>query len=210
MDAARQRVSRASTPIRLRLSASARWPRMARTVWAGTTQGLYRSTDGGATWAQITVAAGSPNARVTDVVMDGANVYVVLSEADRGIQLHRHLQVAHRRRSTLRPDHDRPPRRDDLEPRAGGDRGQQHPAARTSISRSPTATRAICSASTRRSTAARTGRRRRRSRRTTSMAAAARRDSMTTRSPWTRRTRTSSTRAASMLSPAPTAAPRGR
>jgi hypothetical protein len=54
------------------------------TVWAGTTSGLYQSTNGGATWAQVTVAAGSPNARVTDVVMDGLNLYVVLSEATGG------------------------------------------------------------------------------------------------------------------------------
>jgi hypothetical protein len=53
-------------------------------VWAGTTQGLYQSTNGGATWAQITVAVGSPNARVTDIVLDGTNMYVVLSETDNG------------------------------------------------------------------------------------------------------------------------------
>jgi hypothetical protein len=54
------------------------------TVWAGTTSGLYESTNGGTTWTQVTVAAGSPNARVTDIVLDGLNVYVVLSEATSG------------------------------------------------------------------------------------------------------------------------------
>jgi hypothetical protein len=54
------------------------------TIWAGTTSGVYRSTNGGATWAQATVAAGSPTARATDIVMDGQNVYVVLSEATAG------------------------------------------------------------------------------------------------------------------------------
>ena len=54
------------------------------TVWAGTTKGLYKSTNGGTTWAQVTVASGSPNARVTDIVLDGANMYVVLSETDNG------------------------------------------------------------------------------------------------------------------------------
>ncbi len=54
------------------------------TVFAGTTKGLYQSLDSGATWTQITVAAGSPNARVTEVIVDGANVYVVLSETNTG------------------------------------------------------------------------------------------------------------------------------
>ncbi len=51
------------------------------TVYAGTTRGLYRSTDGATGWNKITVAAGGPNGRVTDIVLDGSNVYVVLSEA---------------------------------------------------------------------------------------------------------------------------------
>ena len=54
------------------------------TVWAGTTSGLYKSTNGGTTWAQVTVAAGSPNARVTDIVLDGTNMYIVLSETNDG------------------------------------------------------------------------------------------------------------------------------
>lgn len=53
-------------------------------VWAGTTQGLFKSTDGGTTWTPIAVAAGSPTMRVTDVIVDGANVYVLLSEAGTG------------------------------------------------------------------------------------------------------------------------------
>ena len=55
------------------------------TVLAGTTKGLYRSTDSGATWTKITVAAGFPNARVTEVIMDGTNVYTVLSETNTGL-----------------------------------------------------------------------------------------------------------------------------
>ncbi|MGI8855968.1 MAG: IPT/TIG domain-containing protein [Thermomicrobiales bacterium] len=51
------------------------------TVWAGTTSGLYQSTNGGTSWAQVTVATGSPNTRVTDIVMDGLNVYAVLGES---------------------------------------------------------------------------------------------------------------------------------
>ncbi len=51
------------------------------TVWAGTTSGLYQSTDGGAHWALVTVATGSPNARVTDIVVDTLNVYAVLGES---------------------------------------------------------------------------------------------------------------------------------
>lgn len=51
----------------------------------GTSAGLYRSTDAGANWTQITVAAGQPSARVTDVQADGANVYVVVSNAMSGI-----------------------------------------------------------------------------------------------------------------------------
>jgi photosystem II stability/assembly factor-like uncharacterized protein len=53
-------------------------------ILAGTTSGLFRSPDGGATWAQITVAAGFPNARVTEILLDGATVYAVLSETDGG------------------------------------------------------------------------------------------------------------------------------
>jgi uncharacterized repeat protein (TIGR01451 family) len=53
-------------------------------IWAGTTQGLYQSTDSGATWTQKTVAAGTPTARVSDMVVDGANVYVALGEAGTG------------------------------------------------------------------------------------------------------------------------------
>lgn len=53
-------------------------------VWAGTTKGLYHSTNGGGAWAAITVNATAPTARVTDVAVDGANVYVVLSEATTG------------------------------------------------------------------------------------------------------------------------------
>ena len=48
-------------------------------VLAATSGGFYRSTDGGANWAQITVASGFPTARSTDIAVDGANVYVVLS-----------------------------------------------------------------------------------------------------------------------------------
>ncbi len=53
-------------------------------VWAGTTVGLYQSTNGGTSWTQVAVNAGSPNPRVTDIAVDGANVYVVLSEAGTG------------------------------------------------------------------------------------------------------------------------------
>ncbi|MHB8644740.1 MAG: IPT/TIG domain-containing protein [Thermomicrobiales bacterium] len=49
------------------------------TVFAATSVGFYRSTDGGANWTQITVASGFPTARATDIAVDGANVYVVLS-----------------------------------------------------------------------------------------------------------------------------------
>ncbi|MDQ2785722.1 MAG: hypothetical protein M3Y58_12050 [Chloroflexota bacterium] len=53
-------------------------------VWAGTTVGLYQSTNGGANWTRVAVNVGFPNARVTDIAVDGANVYVVLSEAGTG------------------------------------------------------------------------------------------------------------------------------
>lgn len=55
------------------------------TVWAGTTQGLYRSTNGGSTWSLIPVAfAPNDTFRVTDIAVDGANVYAVLSQATSG------------------------------------------------------------------------------------------------------------------------------
>jgi len=53
-------------------------------VWAGTTHGLYQSTNSGTNWTQVAVNASFPNARVTDITVDGANVYVVLSEARTG------------------------------------------------------------------------------------------------------------------------------
>ncbi|MDQ2784226.1 MAG: IPT/TIG domain-containing protein, partial [Chloroflexota bacterium] len=53
-------------------------------VWAGTTKGLYQSTNGGANWTRVGVSVGSPTARVTDIIVDGANVYVVLSAAATG------------------------------------------------------------------------------------------------------------------------------
>nr|MDQ6908708.1 IPT/TIG domain-containing protein [Chloroflexota bacterium] len=53
-------------------------------IWAGTTEGLYQSTDSGASWTRVAVNAGFSNARVTDITVDGANVYVVLSEATTG------------------------------------------------------------------------------------------------------------------------------
>jgi hypothetical protein len=51
------------------------------TIWAGTTQGMFQSTNGGTTWSRITVSGGHDTARVTDIAVDGANVYAVLSEA---------------------------------------------------------------------------------------------------------------------------------
>ncbi len=49
------------------------------TIFAGTSAGLYRSTDSGTTWSLMTVAAGNTTAPVTDLTVDGTNVYAVLS-----------------------------------------------------------------------------------------------------------------------------------
>ncbi|MGI8688668.1 MAG: IPT/TIG domain-containing protein [Thermomicrobiales bacterium] len=55
------------------------------TVWAGTTQGLYRSTDSGSTWSLIpVVTAPNDTFRVTDIAVDGSNVYAVLSQTISG------------------------------------------------------------------------------------------------------------------------------
>lgn len=47
--------------------------------FSGTRQGLYRSLDGGTTWARVTVAGTNTGAPVTDVQLNGTNLYVVLS-----------------------------------------------------------------------------------------------------------------------------------
>ena len=54
------------------------------TIRAGTTKGMFQSTDGGATWTQVIVSVGNNTARVTDLAVDGTNVYAVLSEANPG------------------------------------------------------------------------------------------------------------------------------
>ena len=54
------------------------------TVFAATTKGLYRSTNGGANWSRQIVNGGDANARVTDVIVDGSTVWAVLSQADNG------------------------------------------------------------------------------------------------------------------------------
>ena len=54
------------------------------TVLAGTTNGLYKWDSSGTNFNQVTVASSNANARVTDITMDGANVYVVLSSATAG------------------------------------------------------------------------------------------------------------------------------
>ncbi len=50
------------------------------TIFAGTRQGFYRSLDGGVNWALVIVAGTNPNAPVTDVQLNGTNLYVVLSD----------------------------------------------------------------------------------------------------------------------------------
>ena len=55
------------------------------TIWASARSGLYRSSDSGATWALITVNNTNANASVSDVAVDGANVYAVLSGSTSGV-----------------------------------------------------------------------------------------------------------------------------
>ena len=55
------------------------------TVFGATKTGLFQSGDGGANWSLVTVASGFPNAPVTDVIIDGTTVYVVVSSPTAGL-----------------------------------------------------------------------------------------------------------------------------
>lgn len=53
-------------------------------IWAATTKGLYYSTDGGANWTLDTVASANTSAWVIDLIVDGANIYAVMSDVYTG------------------------------------------------------------------------------------------------------------------------------
>ena len=104
----RGRASSAAAPIqRATRSASSALASMARPIRAGTTRGIYQSTDGGATWTQVTVVGRQARtARVTDIVDGRARTSMPCSaRRTRGFGYTGHLQVARVARDHFRPDH---------------------------------------------------------------------------------------------------------
>ena len=71
-------------------------PVNAATVYAGTTEGLYQTTNGGATWQRLT----GPDVIVNDVYVDPTNDKHVLLATDRSGVL---LSVERRARASLPP-----------------------------------------------------------------------------------------------------------